>query len=65
MMMVSTTWIGDREDGGFGSGIDEGSKLDLDLKDLMGERRGSKLNQAIQGDVEGDSMEEKLSTINL
>ena len=47
---------------GFGSVIDGGSKLDLDLKDLMRERRGSKLNQAIQGDVEEDSMEEKLST---
>ena len=45
------------ERGGFGSELEEGSKLDLDLKDLMEERRRSKLNQAIQGDVEGTSME--------
>ena len=41
------------KDGIFEADLDGGSKLDLDLSGLMGERRGSKLDQAFKIDVNG------------
>jgi len=51
MMVITARCMWKRRD--LDADLDGGSKLDLDLSDLMGERRGSKLDQAFKVDVNG------------